>query len=421
MNIEGFEAEVGVLGTILMTPAAFGIVTAEGGLRSEHFASHGHRIIFAEMESLSRNGTPIDKTVLIEHGIDPAELALEHQVVDVLNVSAYAAIVVDKHRWRLRAQAGQAIAAAAEREDEDSYAQAEAMLGAAAESKGGATTFTAEQLGSEFFDFLGNGGVESIPFPFEKLNRLASGGMRRGGLTLIGGHTSHGKSVLIDQTLESAAVDGHLCHLYINEMDHRERTARTLARRTGLPADRIIRDDLTMADKERILPELGRLPFGITDAFGWSALDIARHARHHRYDVVAVDLLHGVTYPAKNRAEGLGEVSRELKRLAGVADCHVLATVHLNEARVLGVVRPEPTLGDIRDSGQPKNDADNVIFVHRDQDEQNGYPTREGLIYLSKCRGGQLGGVFVVFDGEHMRFRERVPSTTTHYEEVRAA
>lgn len=410
------EAEQAVLGAVLLAQQALTVLCAETNLRAEHFYGERHRVIFTAMLSLQDEGRAVDATtvcaelrrvnLLDRAGGEPYVHTLPTLVPSLAGLRTYAEVVARTWLWRVRREVGHEFAAAAERQDEDAYATAEQRLHRAADTGHDSRFYTREQLGEDFFELLSSGGVEAFPFPFEELTNLTSGGMRRGGLTLIGGHTSHGKSSFLDQCLEHASLHGLATCLYINEMDHQERTARTLARATAIDADRLLRAELTDAERQKVVVALSDLPFSIADAPGWSALDIARHTRHHGYDLVAVDLLHGVPYQSASRAEGLGEVSRQLKQLAGVAQCHVLAAVHLNEARVQGVVRPHPMLGDIRDSGQPKNDADNVIFVYREQDPDTGYPQPEGLIYLSKCRGGRLGSVQVAFNGRRMRFSE---------------
>jgi replicative DNA helicase len=103
----------------------------------------------------------------------------------------------------------------------------------------------------------------------------------------------------------------------------------------------------------------------------------------------------------------LAGISAELNRAAKMADCHILATVHLNENRVMGQTRPMPTLGDIRGSGMLKNDADNVFFVFREQDADTGYPQHEATGYFAKVRSGATGGLPLTFDGPRMEFTER--------------
>jgi replicative DNA helicase len=70
------------------------------------------------------------------------------------------------------------------------------------------------------------------------------------------------------------------------------------------------------------------------------------------------------------------------------------------------VVRPRPVTRDIRGSGMLKNDADNVMFVYREQDPSSGDPLPSSSFYLAKARSGTLGRSDTMFDSKHLRFDE---------------
>jgi replicative DNA helicase len=72
-------------------------------------------------------------------------------------------------------------------------------------------------------------------------------------------------------------------------------------------------------------------------------------------------------------------------------------------------LRPAPTLADIRGSGMIKNSADNVLFIHQEQDIDTGWPNGDTSIYFGKARGGGLGGIEADFDGPRMTINERAP------------
>jgi replicative DNA helicase len=119
--------------------------------------------------------------------------------------------------------------------------------------------------------------------------------------------------------------------------------------------------------------------------------------------VVVVDILHLIEH---REERDLAEISSTLNRTAKLANCAIIATVHLNEKRVTDVERPKPTIGDIRGSGSLKNDADIVAFIWRAQDLETGDPLNDGgLLYVSKVRGGKTGGMAVEFDDEFLVFR----------------
>lgn len=390
------EAEQNVLGAIFMWPG--GLAGAlETGLLAEHFFHLPHRGAFEQMVSTDDAGKPIDTADF--------DVLLVGQAVStvpaVSNLNHYARKVVEVALWRSRQHAGHEIVRASEIRDEEVFAQAEQSL-LKGISRPDELTYTPDTLADAVLDHISKP-AETFKWPFTRFDDLTSGGMRRGEVTLLGGWTSHGKSVMLDQCLEYARAMGNKVHLYINEMTPKMRTFRWVARQTGIPLEFLLKGELYDAQTKKVLDVLARVPYPITDAAGWSAPQIARHMRRTRADVVGIDILHLI---AHRDERDLAEISHCLNVAAKRADCHILATVHLNENRVMGQTRPNPTLGDIRGSGMLKNDADNVLFVFRQQDAETGYPQSEGEAYFSKVRSGRLGGIPLTFDGARMEFSE---------------
>jgi hypothetical protein len=135
------------------------------------------------------------------------------------------------------------------------------------------------------------------------------GGMRRGQVTLVVAHTSHGKSAFLDQALGHAGTQAGLrAHLYFNEGAEDERVQRLAARLARVPLTRIQLRHLDQDERGRIASAMNRIPFGITDCSGWTADEIVRDMVHKRYDVVGVDTLGRI--PGARRRENLEEISR---------------------------------------------------------------------------------------------------------------
>jgi replicative DNA helicase len=389
------DAERNVIGAILLWPG--GLAGAvETGLVAEHFFHLPHRGAFEQMLKADDAGKPIDTA-----DFDPLIVDLVAGVPAVGNLHHYARKVVEAALWRSRQHAGYEIVQAAETRNEEGFARAEQSL-LSGIVRPDELTYSTDALADAVLDHISKP-AETFKWPFPRFDDLTSGGMRRGEVTLLGGWTSHGKSVLLDQCLEYARAMGSKVHLYINEMTPRMRTFRWVARQTGIPLEFLLKGELYDAQTKKVLDVLSRVPYPVTDAAGWSAPQIARHMRRTRADVVGIDILHLI---AHRDERDLAEISHTLNVAAKRADCHLLATVHLNENRVMGQTRPLPTLGDIRGSGMLKNDADNVLFVFREQDADTGYPQHEGQAYFPKVRSGRLGGIPLKFDGARMEFSE---------------
>jgi len=154
----------------------------------------------------------------------------------------------------------------------------------------------------------------------------------------------------------------------------------------------------------KVLDASEQIPWGMTDAAGWSAEEIARHIRFHDWDLVGVDILHLIDHTEE---KDLNRISRHLNQVAKIANCALVATVHLNRGRSLQTVRPRPVVTDIKGSSSFEQQADMVLFVHREQDH-NGEPTDDGHgeIFIAKGRNTRLGGVEVWLNPNTMQFTE---------------
>jgi replicative DNA helicase len=217
--------------------------------------------------------------------------------------------------------------------------------------------------------------------------------------------------VLIGQVLGHVADQSQRwrSHFYFNEDTEQEHLIRLAARMARVPKGRIETRQLSDEERGRLVKVMDMLqsgrPFGMTDCTGWTAEEVVRDIIHRRWDVVGVDGLG--QFPGARRREELEEISRILNQAAKPArgNCHILLAHHLNRSRVgQSMVLPFPALGDIRDSSRLSDDADSVLFVYRDQDEDTGEPLASGLLRFAKGRGHRLGGMHVTFEGDFQRF-----------------
>ena len=399
--------EEATLGAILIRPTVLKKILSDCQLRDSSFYFDRNREVFRSMVHLFDNGVPPSAELVSSqlNGTVPKGYVytLAENVPAVGNVEYYATRIVELERWRGRRQAALKALDATTDRDLESFSRARLLL--EDDEVRVNSLNTPEDLGKSFKSYLDQGVSESFPLPYERLNQKMAGGLRRKQMTLIGGWSSHGKSVVIDQLLEHFAKQGKKCHLYINEMGIEDRTARSIARETGISYQRMIEHRLDSEQKVRIKKALkqGCPYFSITECAGWSIHELAYDIKSRSFDVVGIDILHLFDYDSEIE---LARISRLLNRTAKQSNCHVIATVHLNEFRVNDVVRPRPVTRDIRGSGMLKNDADNVMFIYREQDTTTGDPLAPGAIYTSKVRNGMMGGVNVMFQGGTFSFKE---------------
>jgi replicative DNA helicase len=98
------------------------------------------------------------------------------------------------------------------------------------------------------------------------------------------------------------------------------------------------------------------------------------------------------------------EISRALKSMARELNIPVLALSQLS--RAVEQRRGRPRLSDLRDSGSIEQDADVVMFIHR-EDKMSDNSDRPGIaeILVEKHRNGPVGKVELRFDEKSTTFR----------------
>jgi replicative DNA helicase len=386
--IVNLEAEESVLGAVMVTDIISAVLN-DAKLTPEHFYAESHRVIFRACVTLYERGERID--ALTVHGelqrqaetrdIDRSRISQLASTVPVAgNAIHYARLVQESAKWRHYEAASRRLYKAARDYDEEGVAEAEAMIGSDVVRKG--ELLTPELLAVKLHEHLT--AAETDVF------NQRTGGMFRGQLSLWSGWTSHGKSVLVDQMLETVLKRPYRGCLYINEMAELERVARIIARYTAIPYTKIMAANLNEGELADVLAEVGyngshkRLPFPIVNCTGWSADEIAHDIRRWRWDFAVVDILHEIPHEDE---KDLRQIGSALNRAAKQANCHVVATAHLNEHRAHKSTPPLPVLSDIRGSGMLKNQADFVGFVYLDQPNDSPLePDNTGHIYLAKGR-----------------------------------
>ncbi len=409
------DAERAVLGAVLLSNVVLDPLLNEVQLRPAHFYRDRHRTIWARMVAMSDAGENVDVVTLtaalraagelVAAGGESAVDDLASAVPNVGAVLDYAQVLVADADFRNSLSAGHELVASSLRRDLDGRARAEAMLAQPITSE--ALTYDSGQLVGMVERHLDDPDPEVFPTPWKGINDFMAGGLRRGEVMLVGGHTSHGKSVVVDQIGDHCRLKQFKVHVWINEMTPRQRALRTAARAAGIDFGRLQRNRLTGLERGEIkavlLDMAGGGMAGMTDAAGESAEDIARSIRRIRPDVAIVDILHLIPYDDE---KDLRRISQVLNRASKQADCAVIATVHLNDGRRptgTSAVLPRPGLPDIKGASALRQDADHVLFVFREQDPETAAPLNDASLYLSKCRPGQLGGISARFEGARMR------------------
>ncbi len=239
-------------------------------------------------------------------------------------------------------------------------------------------------------------------------NTLA--GFQKSDLIILAARPSMGKTALaLDIARQTATQYGTAVGIFSLEMSSQQLVDRMLAAESRVDAWKLRTGKLT-ADSEfsqirQALDKLSKAPIYIDDKPSSDILKMRSVARRLKSEkglgLIIVDYLQLMSPTASRKNESLvqqvTEISRSLKHMARELDVPVLALSQLS--RAVEQRRGRPRLSDLRDSGSIEQDADVVMFIHR-EDKMNDNKESTGIaeILIEKHRNGPTGKVELYFD-----------------------
>jgi replicative DNA helicase len=435
---QDITAEESVLGAILLSERTMYALVVEEGLRAEDFHRERHRIIYAAMLALYERNVPIDPVTVAAELRDRGELEraggaeaielLTGSLPNVANLRQYAQIVRDTSMMRrlllvtyevqssvvdqrepareIVEQAERAVLEVAHGDRKQDFRSIESVLHAELDKL--------HELSRSGTSLTGT------PSGFTDLDAV-TGGFQPGNLIIIAARPSMGKSALVTNIAEYAAVEaGVPVALFSLEMSEAELAQRFLASRARIEGDHLSKGRVGEDRWPRIMrasSELAKSPLWIDDSSDIGMLEIRAKARRlnsqypNGLGLVIVDYLQLLRAESRseNRAEVIGQMSRGLKLLAGELRVPVIALSQLNRG-VEARTDKRPLLSDLRESGAVEQDADVVMFIYRDEyytKEASERPGEADLI-ISKHRNGALDTVVLTFQAKYTRFMNYV-------------
>lgn len=221
-------------------------------------------------------------------------------------------------------------------------------------------------------------------------------GLHNGELTVIGARPGVGKTTFSLQLAENIAKKGkNVCYVSL-EMSEIQMIQKLLSLRTGVNSRKIRNGDMTEDEKMLVGTEcmqLGDLNFKlITKASTIQQIEISarRLKNQNKLDLLIIDYLQLLRNNGKfnSREQEVADISRTLKLLSLELDIPIIALCQLNR----NASKQAPTLADIRESGSIEQDADNVIFLYQ-ENQENDIVT----VDLQKQRAGNIGKIELKF------------------------
>jgi len=422
------EAERAVLGAVLWHNEALN--AALEVVRADHFSSRAHRHIFEAMGRLGVKGEPIDELTLSEslsrEGVlgevgGAAYLAeLTSAVASAGNIRHHAEIVREKHQLRRMLASAQEISAACcegRQEPAEILDAAQQQLFALSE-EGATNGFQGmKALVKDAFstlEDLGRRGVglTGVPSGFEGLDQKLLG-FQPSDLIILAARPSVGKTAFGLNIAANAAVrHGAKVGFFSLEMSSLQLTLRMLCAEAQIDAHQVRTGSIpkeAWGAATQAASVLSQAQIFIDDSATLSPLEMRARARRlkqeHGCDLIIVDYLQLMrgNQRAERRDLEIGEISRSLKALAKELNVPVLALAQLS--RRVEESTGGPKLSHLRESGAIEQDADVVLFLHRDaekmEEDADAWPTD---LIIAKHRNGPVGKAELWFARRYARF-----------------
>ena len=427
------DAERAVLGSILLKPDVCDDIALV--VRAEDFSDESHQLLYRHLLDLHDSGKRIDATIVVERlktqgdferiGGAAALADVVQAVPHAAHATHYAAIVRDKALLRSMIDAGTDIlrdAYDASDEPRQLLARAEEKIFSILERRSSAEAKPIQSVLEEVMVRMDArmkhehtiGGVET---GFTDLDQLC-GGLHNSELVILAARPSMGKTALAMNIAEHAAINLKQPVLFVSlEMAALELADRLLCSAAQVNGHRLRNGTISQEDRRRLVQkssEIGAAPLFIDDTPSRTLTEIAAVARRLKrkqgLSMIVIDYLQLIEpdNPRDPRLEQVARIARRLKGMSRELDIPVLCLAQLNrQAEVSRDNRPR--LNHLRESGAIEQDADVVMFVHREEYYQTNDEDRERVrgqaeIIIAKQRNGPIGDVKLLWQHDFTRF-----------------
>ena len=427
------EAEQAVLGSILLLPEVCDEVALI--VRPSDFYDDANMRIYEHVLAMHDSGKRIDPMLLVE-SLKAADIydvvggasylaELGNCVPTAAHAEYYAEIVKRKSMLRSLILAGTDII----RDAYDPTVDARHLLGRAEEkvfaiqeSRGTGDLASIREVLDDSLKRIdarmqhdhARGGLET---GFDDYDDL-TGGLHNSELIILAARPSMGKTALAMNIAEHVSVRCHKTVLFVSlEMSAIELGDRLLCSAARVNSKRLRNGTITNAERELLVQtaaEISQAPLFVDDTPTRNMTEIAATARRlkRREDLalVVIDYLQLIEpdNPKDPRQEQVSRIARRLKGMSRELEIPVMCLAQLNrQAEVTKDNRPR--LSHLRESGAIEQDADVVMFVHREEYYQTNEQARAEVagkaeLIVQKQRNGPIGDVPLAWLHEFTRF-----------------
>lgn len=431
------ELEIQVLGAIMLDSMVFADIASI--LKSEYLYKNAHRIIFSSMVNLDTRNEDLDALSVIEElkrmgKLDAAGgveyiLRITESIASSASAKRYARIIYEKYVLRELINIAKELLDNCFNPSSEPYAilaNASKDILDTSESFSKKRVVSVEEEINNILEQLGSRrGADKKNLPgvttgYKLLDELTLG-FQKSELIILAGRPSHGKTALALNVTRNAAQKGYKVAFFSLEMTKMEIISRLISIESRVDGQKLKSGRTSNEEWARVVNSLEKLKVKmyIDDTSEMNVLELrakARRLKHeHDIDMVVVDYLQLLKGEGQYERRDLevAHVSRSLKALAKELDIPVVAAAQLNRG-IEQKKEKRPQLSDLRESGAIEQDADVVIFIHREflvsrppsDDPKFEEIKRRADIVIGKQRNGPPGDFKLVFLEEITRFED---------------
>lgn len=388
------------------------------GLKPEHFSSPELGRLYAEAVELFSGKKEADFLLLAERAASVPELSLAPEqakelllscmegCVSLTNLPVYADMI--RAGWKRRQLdriAAEIQATPTSRETVDGCIQGagERLFALLQAEESRSLTPASKTLADHYLEMFDQKSLaRRAEFGIPQLDGLL-GGVDPTDFCILAARPAVGKTAFAANLLLHMAQKGRKTAFFSLEMSGQQVVERWLSMLCGIPQGAFRAKALAQygAELNRGMAALSGLPIYIDDTASQTVQEIRNKCRMHPdLGAVVIDYV-GLIQPRRgvryiNRAEAIGQISRDLKIMAKELRVPLIVLSQLN--RVTEDTK-EPGMSELRESGSLEQDADQIILLWRHKPEENLIGCK-----VAKNRHGRTGTAVLRFDPQQMRF-----------------
>ena len=438
------DAEMGVLGSILVLPE---VCDDLASLRADDFFDDSNRIIYQHLREMHDEGGKIDVTLLVSRlrksdeyekvGGAPYIARLAGAVPNAAHAVYYGGIVSEKSVYRKLIESSTEILRDAYDQAGEAHqlcAQAEQKVFAIMDGRSTQSVHSISDVLHKAMDRMearmrGEQTEGTVDTGLTDLDEK-TGGMHNGELLILAARPAMGKTALAMNIAEHVAIEQEAPVLFVSlEMSGIELAERMLCSLSRVNGHRLRNGTISSDDRARLISkanDISRAPFFVDDSPSRTVSEIAAAARRIKrrekdLGLIVVDYLQLIEpdSPRDPRQEQVAKIARRLKGMARELEVPMLCLSQLNR-QAEDSKDHRPKLSHLRESGAIEQDADVVMFVHREEyyhrgDERAQYAGQAEII-LAKQRAGPIGDVHLTWEADFTRFSNKAPERHSEFD-----